>query len=639
VNFFEHQERARGSTRKLVLLFILAIISLILITTAMVVALLSMQDTQDGSAPLIDMTRLLAGDLPYTVLLDVSAVILAVVALGALVRLAQLRGGGKAVAESLGGRLLNTGTRDADERKILNVVEEMAIAAGAPVPQVYLIEDSAINAFAAGYQARDAVIGVTRGCIKLLNRDELQGVIAHEFSHIFNGDMRLNIRLMGWLYGITVLGLIGYFLLRTQSVARVRSSGSGGGRNRDGNALVLLGIGLVVIGYGGTFFGNLIKAAVSRQREFLADASAVQYTRNPAGISGALKKIGGYSQGSQLRSVDASEMSHMLFGQGTVSSLFGLFATHPPLGERIRRIEPGWQGEFIEPQAALNVAQAENTALAGFAAAHSAALVGRVGDPDAEHFTSASAQLDGLPAAINEAVHTTLGATLLGFGLLLACADVSVRQRQMDWLRQRLDANAYRQLQTLLPQIDTLPRPLYLPVLELTLPALRALSEPQLQTFLNDLQQFVSRDAQLPLFAWCLRHILRASLTARGKRAPVRVQPLGALREPAGVLLSALASAGHDGEDKAAQAFAAATAALGLDPAPTLAWQAAPDLNRLEAAFTALGSLQPLHKPRLLEAMVRCVEFDGRITPEEHEMVRAAAAILDCPMPPLKLAS
>jgi Zn-dependent protease with chaperone function len=633
VNFFEHQEHARGSTRKLVVLFFLAIASLILVTTFLVIVLLAMQSPSEGAAPLVDMNRLLAGDLPYGILLDVSLVILAVVALGALFRLAQLRGGGKAVAESLGGRLLNTGTRDADERKVLNVVEEMAIAAGVAVPQVYLLEDQAINAFAAGYHAQDAVIGVTRGCIKLLSRDELQGVIAHEFSHIFNGDMRLNIRLMGWLYGITVLGLIGYFMMRAQAVR------GGGGRRDGGGGLVFLGLGLVVIGYGGTFFGNLIKAAVSRQREFLADASAVQYTRNPAGIGGALKKIGGYSQGSQLSAANASEVSHMLFGQGFKNSLFGLFATHPPLTERIRRIDPQWQGEFVEPQASMAAGRDENAALAGFAPVQSAALVKQVGDPDEDHLASAGAQLNLLPAAVRDAAHTTLGAALLTFGLLLACAEQPMQRRQLGWLHQRFDANAYHQLQTLMQHLESLPRPLYLPVLELALPALRALSEQQLQTFLEDLRQFMLIDEHLSLFEWCLFHILRASLQQRGRRAQMRVQPLEALREPAGVVLSALASAGNQGEENAAQAFGAATAALGLEPAPNLEWQAYPDLGRLEAAFTVLRSLQPLHKPRLLTAMVRCVELDGRVTPEEHELVRAAAAILDCPMPPLKLAS
>jgi Zn-dependent protease with chaperone function len=333
VNFFEHQDRARSSTRTLVLLFVAAIATLIIITTFLVVTVLSLTETQNGPSSVnFDVVT-------SDVFLLVTVGVLSVVVLGTLFRFAQLRGGGRSVAQGLGGRLLNVQTRDADERKVLNVVEEIAIASGTPVPEVYLIEDPAINAFAAGFRPQDAVIGITRGSIQQLNRDELQGVIAHEFSHIFNGDMRLNIRLIGWLYGITVIGMIGYYMLRGSQYSysmRNRKNGKG--------SLMLLGLGFLVVGYGGTFFGNLIKAAVSRQREFLADASAVQFTRNPEGIGGALKKIGGYPGGTRLAAGNAAEISHMLFGEGLRSGFFGLFATHPSLDERIQRIDPSWIG-------------------------------------------------------------------------------------------------------------------------------------------------------------------------------------------------------------------------------------------------------------------------------------------------------
>lgn len=627
MNFFEHQERARGTTRKLVILFILAIVSLIAVTSGFVVLLYAMSMRQEG-APL-SAEQLVMG-MPWEILATIAIVIIGVVVLGAVFRQLQLRSGGKAVAESLGGRLLNTGTRDPDERKVLNIVEEMAIAAGVPVPQVYLLEDPAINAFAAGHDQNDCVIGVTRGCIKLLNRDELQGVIAHEFSHIFNGDMRLNIRLIGWLYGITVLGLIGYYMMRSHAVRHV------GGRRDDRGGLVLLGLGLIVIGYGGTFFGNLIKAAVSRQREFLADASAVQYTRNPAGISGALKKIGAYSYGSELRAANASEVSHMLFGQGIKSGLLGLFATHPPLAERIRRIEPNWQGDFPEIELPSSSASRQSARVSNFAPATASGLVEQVGDPDESHLDSARKQLQSLPAAVVDAAHTTLGATLLAFGLLLECSEQPMRRRQLGWLHQRFSPSAYQQLQSLMQHLQGLPRPLYLPVLELSLPALRALSEPQLRSFLHDLKACMLLDEHLSLFEWCLLKILQEGLVPH--RLPLLAKSLNALRAEVGIVLSALASAGNEGQEKAQQAFYAASEVLPLVPAPEPHWQAYPDLKELEQAFFALRALQPLDKRKLLTAMVRCVEHDGSITPEEHELVRVAAAVLDCPMPPLKLA-
>jgi Zn-dependent protease with chaperone function len=268
--------------------------------------------------------------------LGVTVGVLAVIFIGSAYKTNELAGGGGSVATLMGGRLVNSNTTDPDERKLLNVVEEMAIASGVPVPQVYVLdEERAINAFAAGHTTSDAAIGVTRGCIQMLSRDQLQGVIGHEFSHILNGDMRLNLRLIGIIFGLLCIATIGRVLLS----ARSRSS-------RDNNALPLIGLALVLLGAIGVFFGRLIQAAVSRQREFLADASSVQFTRNPGGLSGALQKIGQYGYGSRLESEHAPDMCHMFFGNGVGEPFFGLLATHPPIPDRVRAIDPTWDGKF-----------------------------------------------------------------------------------------------------------------------------------------------------------------------------------------------------------------------------------------------------------------------------------------------------
>ena len=225
-----------------------------------------------------------------------------------------LRSGGRAIVEMLGGVQIDPATQVLAERRLLNVVEEMSIAAGIPVPAVYRVDEPGINAFAAGFGTDDAVIGVTAGTLEYLNREELQGVIGHEFSHVLNGDARLNLRLIALLNGILFLGIVGRIVLR----------GSGNtGSKRESNALplVALGIGLIVIGYAGTACGNLIKAAVSRQREFLADAASVQFTRNPHGIANALKKIGGAPDGSHLveRSRERDEPHVLRPGRPTFS--------------------------------------------------------------------------------------------------------------------------------------------------------------------------------------------------------------------------------------------------------------------------------------------------------------------------------
>jgi Zn-dependent protease with chaperone function len=340
-DFFARQDAARRRTSRLVVLFALAVLAIV-VSIHLLLGLALGYLAADPRSGAIDW-RLL-GD-PGLLAISLGGTLL-VVGGGSFFKTMQLRGGGRVVAEELGGRLLNPDTTVPEEQQLLNVVEEMAIASGTPVPPVYLLDrEEGINAFAAGFTAGDAVVGVTRGTAQRLTRDELQGVIAHEFSHIVNGDMRLNIRLIGLLHGILIVGILGYYLLRMAFY-------SGGVRRRsskDNNPLpiVALGAGLMAVGFFGTLFGNMIKAAVSRQREFLADAAAVQFTRLPAGIAGALKKIGGLSAGSGLQHPNAPEASHLFFGRAT-SGLSGLFSTHPPLGERIRRIEPGWDGTFPE---------------------------------------------------------------------------------------------------------------------------------------------------------------------------------------------------------------------------------------------------------------------------------------------------
>lgn len=343
MDFFQQQDKARKSSKVLVVYFAVAVASIVV--SVYLASLFIFYGAQSQSET--------AGPAPSLALWDpqlflfVTLGTLGVVLIGSLYKTAALAKGGSAVAESLGGRLVDSTTTDPDERKLRNVIEEMAIAAGVPVPKIYVLDDEkGINAFAAGHSTGDAAIGVTRGCMTLLSRDELQGVIGHEFSHILNGDMRLNLRLMGIIFGILCLAVIGRVLLYSRSRDR-----------REKNPLMFLGIALVIAGGIGVFFGRLIQAALSRQREFLADASSVQFTRNPAGLSGALQKIGG--AGSRVESAHAGEASHMFFGNALSKPLLGAMATHPPLSERIRAIDPGWDGKFRHGSASAIEAELE----------------------------------------------------------------------------------------------------------------------------------------------------------------------------------------------------------------------------------------------------------------------------------------
>ena len=336
MNFFEHQDHARRQTGRMILLFILAVIVIVVAVNLSVSAILISTD-RPRAENVIDYLS----SINPVIYIVVSLLTLAIIGLGTMVRMAQLAKGGKAVAELVGARLITCDTSDLKEKMLLNVVEEMAIASGTAAPRVYVMdEERSINAFAAGYSPNEAIIAVTKGTLDILNRDELQGVIAHEFSHILNGDMRLNIRLLGVLNGILIIGTIGMYILRGLGRGRVRS-------NRDEGkgiaVMFLIGLSLAIIGYAGVFFGRLIKSAVSRQREYLADASAVQFTRNPTGIGGALKKILFGTNGSLVTNRHSEELSHMFFSQGIkLSFLSNLFSTHPPLEERIKRIDPSF---------------------------------------------------------------------------------------------------------------------------------------------------------------------------------------------------------------------------------------------------------------------------------------------------------
>ncbi|MBD9398121.1 M48 family metallopeptidase [Pseudomonas sp. PDM11] len=622
MDFFEHQDRARRNTSRLVILLILAVVTLV-VSTTLVIAI-AWQVYQYGNYGL--------QSLSHELLLGVAAVVVGVVLLGWAFKASQLSAGGKVVAERLGGRLLNLKPEGLHEQRVLNVVEEMALAAGVPVPPVYLLEEPAINAFAAGLRPENAVIGITRGAIERLNRDELQGVIAHEFSHILHGDMRLNTRLVAVLHGILLLGLIGELLMRGvghSGAARTSSRSDDKGRGNAVALVMVVGLALLVIGYAGTFFGNLIKAAVSRQREFLADASAVQYTRNPNGIAGALKKLG---RGSRLEASHAAEYSHMYFGQGL--ALSKMMATHPPLEERIRRIDPNWKGvvlgdEVFEAPTQPTVPQ--QAATAGFSAAAASAAIASIGDPQPLHLEEARDSLAQIDEHLRSAAHDPQGALSILYGLLLG-PDQATRQQRMGWMQANLPPLLADRLQELAEPLQQLPAGRRLPLLELAIPALKQLEPQDFVSLKRDIGTLLISTGQLGFMEWALLRIVERNL---GMQRPVQGRlPLAALGNESCVLLAALARAGNASEQAAGEAFQAAWSTLPFTDRP-FAEQRHAGINELNDALNRLNQMRPLQKPQLLKAMARCIEHDGRISAGEAELMRAVADTLDCPMPPL----
>jgi Zn-dependent protease with chaperone function len=625
VDFFERQDKARRNTKLLVVYFSLAVLSLILAVNAAVSLIFTgFAATNSGDELSLPWSQ---AELLFWVTIGTLVVIL----VASVFKTLQLARGGSVVAELLEGRLINPNTTEADERKLLNVVEEMAIASGVPVPQLYVMDDEAgINAFAAGHSASDAAISVTRGCMKMLSRDELQGVIAHEFSHILNGDMRLNLRLMGLIFGILCLTIIGRILIRTR------------GRK---NPLPLLGVALIIIGWAGVFFGRLIQAAVSRQREVLADASAVQFTRNPAGLAGALKKIGGLTYGSRIDSPHAEEVSHLFFANGLGNSLF---ATHPPLTERIRALDPSFDGKYprvveaveVSPRPtipALPLVQGEKEQFAApFIAQH--AVVANIGQASARHLHYAIDFQQAIPPELQATVRDPLGAGALVCAFLLA-NEPSTRQRQLEDLVRVSSAAVRDEIMRIWRETQSIPPQARIPLVDLAMPALRRLSPQQFEQFRTATETLVESNTETDLFVYMLRKIAVRHLERHffpEQRRLTQFYALHPLASDCGVLLSATAYAGQENVTKAYAAFERGAQLLSRAARSEIPWlpPVQCDLPRVDAALARLSQAVPQIKKNVLDACAQTVAADGVIQEGEAELLRAIADTLDCPIPP-----
>ncbi len=645
MDFFTAQEKAKRNSGRLILYFGAAVLG----TIAVIYIILAIIFAKAGRPDALGQAR---SFWQPQLFLWVAGGTTAVVVLGSLFKMAQLTSGGGAVARAMGGRLIDGSTRDADERKLVNIVEEMSIASGVPVPEIYVMDDEeGINAFAAGNSVSDAAVGVTRGCIQLLNRDELQGVIAHEFSHILNGDMKLNIRMMGVLFGILCIAMIGRILLETTS----RRSYHLGARNKGSNPLPIIGLVLFAVGYIGIFFGRLIKAALSRQREFLADASAVQFTRNPDGIANALKKIGGLGRrGSIVTAPDAEEASHMFFGNALAEGFSNLTATHPPLVDRIKAIEPRFDGNFprVEFPKSRYEAEEEEVPMRRSPMSHRPPpmpfpmppmlpvqdVIGQVGTIQPQNVAWALALMADMPEPLRAAAHDGYGARALVYGLLLS-PDASCRAKQMSALQAKADAGVFAELNKLRSSLEAVKAEARLPLIEMAMPALRHLSQSQFETFMANVEVLIAADQQIDLFEYSLQRMLKRHLWPHYRQVKKTVTHYYALKPllpDCEVLLSGLALVGHGSPDEVAKAFRSGVSRLGAEATGlTLQPVERANLTQIDEALDRLATSSPMVKKQVLDACAHAVASDGVIQPREADLLRAVADGLDCPMPPL----
>jgi Zn-dependent protease with chaperone function len=645
MNFFAHQDQARRQTRRMLVLFALAVAAIVVAIDVVVLFAIG-----------FDSAARAGGGVNWSGIATLSFVIVAAILLGSAYRVATLRGGGAAVARELGGTEAVAGSGNFAYQRLRNVVEEIAIASGVPVPEIFVLENEAgINAFASGYAPADAAITVTRGALDKLTREELQGVIGHEFSHVLNGDMRLNIRLLGVVFGILLIATVG------RKIAEL----SGRGRGRNAGSAVLFGLALFAVGYIGVVLARLIKASIARQREFLADASAVQFTRQTNGIAGALKKIGALSEGSKLASSNAEEVSHMLFSDGIGYS--ALFATHPPLVERIVRLDPSFkENELVliskawsQPVLVSDGSDGADVSIAGFAPASASAHAPReramplpdahadlalspagvarqVGNPDIDDRRSARTIQKTIPQSLREAAYRQESAAPLIFALLLD-ARAEVRDVQMRALAARYDAGFCARVEALAAEVATLHPMLRLPLAALAFPALRRRPRPQLTAFTEALDALIAADGRVDLGEYCLAKLIALQVVeslSPAAAAAIGRTKLAAVAGDLAALLAIVAHYGHADERDAERAYLTAInealTDLALPYAVPADWAAA-----LDRALPLLDRLAPAGKELVVTALVRSISADGRVCVAGAELLRTICAALHCPLPPL----
>jgi Zn-dependent protease with chaperone function len=636
VDFYAYQAAARRQSRVFVVMFMAAVAAVVIALDAVIFTVLAARSSAAAYGAAYGGP---VGPLEFAMrnpgaLFGVSVLIIGVIGLASLFKSAQLRGGGAVVAQSLGGVRVERDTADPARKRLRNIIEEMAIASGVPVPEIYVLEqEPAINAFAAGHTPANACVTVTQGALDHLNRDELQGVIGHEFSHILNGDMRLNIQLMGAIFGLLVIAVIGRLVF---------NFAPRGGNDRDrrgGLGWVGVGLAAMVLGYLGLLAGRILQAAVSRQRERLADASAVQFTRNTTGLKGALLKIAALEEGSKFVAADAEQVAHMLFAPG----LDRVFATHPPLLERIRELDPQFDPAELQrliehgvpgPEGggygATAPASATPAAASGFAAG-AGAVAAQVGRPQPTNVDQAQSLREQIPAVLRDFSDTGTHARSLVLALLLS-RDPAIRDAQAQRIAQEYGSAELQVVNTAITAAGSIAPMLRLPSLLQLFPTLRRLPLAERQRLNALVMDLIHIDSNIDVFEFCLAKLLELMLNdAAGNAAPYGRLTLEASAEAVHNLFATLARCGSDDEQEIRAAY---VAGIGM-VLPTYPPYATYDdwAQRTGAALSQLDQLQPQAKQELIKGLVRTIGNDGVLKVEESELLRTTCALLHCPMP------
>lgn len=659
MDFFEHQDTARKKTLQLVLLFSLGIVATLVVINLVCFAgfwffyeppvVAYEMDTSSlpgffqqwlGSDPITLNSQktgfILAWNAWWGSNLNwqISVGVICAVIIGTVFRYFELAGGGRKVAEWAGATPVDMGTKNPDIKQFINVCEEMAIAAGMPVPELYVMSrEQGINAFVAGYDSDEAVLVVTQGALDTLDRDQLQGVIGHEYSHILNGDMRLNVRLMSFLAGLVMLGQIGRFLIESSFGTR-----RGYGRSSDsrvGIGLFALGAVLAAVGYIGVLVGRMIKAAVSRQREFLADASSVQFTRNPDGLAGALYAIKRRTEGSQLMHRHAEDMSHFCFGE-TVA-LSDRLATHPPVMDRIRRISPNFvaKARTKERQNETAEASVQRTAPDAFQATMAVAgMAAMVGHVTADHVQYAQQLYQHIPEQVKNWVHQSAGARAFLYSQILLGSDGD-RQSLLNVIKDE-DPHVIEMLKPMWEYCQRLDEQLRLPIIELLIPTIKRMPEADRVIFLDRLDRLVQLDGRIDFVEWVTISLMKLRLAPKkGQGRRKLVNDIQKFKGALNILFMVFVNLNPD-RSVAEKAYEDVCTRMNLNA------QSFIDLDeigykKLDQALQLLDSISYMWRKVILQSCADIIQSDGHVAFKEYEALRIVAECLDSPLPVLRI--
>ncbi|MFO1375287.1 MAG: M48 family metalloprotease [Agitococcus sp.] len=627
-DFFGRQQQARLVTRYLLIYLVLV---MVLIAVAVniffyFVAILTGYDDGQGSW------------LWHVWSAKAYGATVSLIASGSMVEWFLLREGGVALANMIQANKIDFASKDSQQQQLVNVCEEMAIAAGMTMPSLYVLhQEKMINAFVAGYKLQDSILVLTQGALDYLNRDELQAVIGHEYSHIINGDMRLNTYLVSILAGIVNVGQAGDYLIRLSYLGSQKQIKP----KKAWPIPIIYVVGLIIwlIGYIGLFFARLVKAAISRSRENLADAASVQFTRYPDALASALYKIS--QHGSLLQNRYAEQLSHMCFADSVLFAPY--LASHPPIKQRINIISPSFltrmkyrqdpiTAEEPQPKTSASIpVSIQADGLIAFSAVElpiiaATMTASKVGDLQWQDLMSAQYLHRQLAVEVSRALQGTQGAKAVIFALVANQQHTPTRFISDFFNQQPAFAQTIIQLQQHLKTVDTR---LALPVVELAIPRLQHLTEQELQTFIRELKRFVGQIDNV--FEFALLSLIEQQLSK--SKAILRQLPLTRLAQPCAELIATLLHYGAHPIHLQKQIYQQLMPTMFAEHTPVMPVIEKDNFTVLAKALQQLQYLTPKAKQQLITLAAATIQSDGILHRAEYELLRVLASLLACPMP------